>query len=295
MTERLVTRGFVGRRNAPGTGSAFPRASTSRPTFPSCPRGQLRARHSNVDVHHRRPGQRAEVVVVAGVRRCPRATSPSISAVSPSGPSSTRTGMASASTRCLNHVDARAQRGIRHRLLRRRIYDELPLADVVNDQAFVAYGYDGAPLTPEHGGPARLVVPHCISGRAPSGSAACASSNGTSPASGNRSATTIAAIRGSKSATRATDDASNGCAIKWQIATVTAIRQETPRVKTITLSVPGWTAHRAGQQSICGSPRKTATRRSAATRSRPRRTTSTDRPDRRARHGRRGLAVPDEC
>ena len=36
----------------------------------------------------------------------------------------------------------------------------LPIADVVNDQAFVAYGYDGAPLTPEHGGPARLVVPH---------------------------------------------------------------------------------------------------------------------------------------
>jgi DMSO/TMAO reductase YedYZ molybdopterin-dependent catalytic subunit len=36
----------------------------------------------------------------------------------------------------------------------------LPLADVVNDQAFVAYSYDGAPLTPEHGGPARLVVPH---------------------------------------------------------------------------------------------------------------------------------------
>jgi DMSO/TMAO reductase YedYZ molybdopterin-dependent catalytic subunit len=36
----------------------------------------------------------------------------------------------------------------------------LPLADVVNDQAFVAYGYDGGPLAPEHGGPARLVVPH---------------------------------------------------------------------------------------------------------------------------------------
>ncbi len=36
----------------------------------------------------------------------------------------------------------------------------LPIADVVNDQAFVAYGYDGKPLAPEHGGPARLVVPH---------------------------------------------------------------------------------------------------------------------------------------
>ena len=36
----------------------------------------------------------------------------------------------------------------------------LPIADVVNDQAFVAYSYEGAPLAPEHGGPARLVVPH---------------------------------------------------------------------------------------------------------------------------------------
>ena len=35
----------------------------------------------------------------------------------------------------------------------------LPLADVVNGQAFVAFEYDGRPLAPEHGGPARLVVP----------------------------------------------------------------------------------------------------------------------------------------
>ncbi len=36
----------------------------------------------------------------------------------------------------------------------------LPLTDVLNGQAFVAYRYDGQPLAPEHGGPARLVVPH---------------------------------------------------------------------------------------------------------------------------------------
>jgi DMSO/TMAO reductase YedYZ molybdopterin-dependent catalytic subunit len=36
----------------------------------------------------------------------------------------------------------------------------LPLTDVINGQAFVAYNYDGAPLEPTHGGPARLVVPH---------------------------------------------------------------------------------------------------------------------------------------
>ena len=35
----------------------------------------------------------------------------------------------------------------------------LPLSDVLNGQAFVAIEYDGRPLTPEHGGPARLVVP----------------------------------------------------------------------------------------------------------------------------------------
>ncbi|HYI22433.1 MAG TPA: sulfite oxidase-like oxidoreductase [Candidatus Limnocylindrales bacterium] len=36
----------------------------------------------------------------------------------------------------------------------------LPIADIVNNQAFVAFGYDGDSLAPEHGGPARLVVPH---------------------------------------------------------------------------------------------------------------------------------------
>jgi DMSO/TMAO reductase YedYZ molybdopterin-dependent catalytic subunit len=36
----------------------------------------------------------------------------------------------------------------------------LPLADVRDGQAWVAYEYDGRPLEPEHGGPARLLVPH---------------------------------------------------------------------------------------------------------------------------------------
>ena len=36
----------------------------------------------------------------------------------------------------------------------------LPIADVVNGQAWVAFGYGGNPLAAEHGGPARLLVPH---------------------------------------------------------------------------------------------------------------------------------------
>jgi DMSO/TMAO reductase YedYZ molybdopterin-dependent catalytic subunit len=36
----------------------------------------------------------------------------------------------------------------------------LPLNDVTGGKAWVAYEYGGEPLEPEHGGPARLLVPH---------------------------------------------------------------------------------------------------------------------------------------
>jgi DMSO/TMAO reductase YedYZ molybdopterin-dependent catalytic subunit len=36
----------------------------------------------------------------------------------------------------------------------------LPIEDVTDGKAWVAFGYNGEPLAPEHGGPARLLVPH---------------------------------------------------------------------------------------------------------------------------------------
>jgi DMSO/TMAO reductase YedYZ molybdopterin-dependent catalytic subunit len=36
----------------------------------------------------------------------------------------------------------------------------LPLADLLDGQAWVAFEFEGKPLAPEHGGPARLLVPH---------------------------------------------------------------------------------------------------------------------------------------
>jgi DMSO/TMAO reductase YedYZ molybdopterin-dependent catalytic subunit len=36
----------------------------------------------------------------------------------------------------------------------------LPLADLLDGKAWIAFRYDGADLAPEHGGPARLLVPH---------------------------------------------------------------------------------------------------------------------------------------
>lgn len=35
--------------------------------------------------------------------------------------------------------------------------------------------------------------------------------------------------------------------IDWQLATVTTVRDETPTVRTLTLSMPAWSGHRAGQ------------------------------------------------
>ncbi|GIH21528.1 sulfite oxidase-like oxidoreductase [Rugosimonospora africana] len=36
----------------------------------------------------------------------------------------------------------------------------LPLADLLGGKAWIVYRYDGGDLSPEHGGPARLLVPH---------------------------------------------------------------------------------------------------------------------------------------
>lgn len=36
----------------------------------------------------------------------------------------------------------------------------LPLKDLMNKQAWIAFRFDGEDLAPEHGGPARLLVPH---------------------------------------------------------------------------------------------------------------------------------------
>jgi DMSO/TMAO reductase YedYZ molybdopterin-dependent catalytic subunit len=36
----------------------------------------------------------------------------------------------------------------------------LPLEDITDGKAWIAFNYEGQPLDPEHGGPARLLVPH---------------------------------------------------------------------------------------------------------------------------------------
>ena len=81
----------------------------------------------------------------------------------------------------------------------------LPVADVTSGQAWVAFSYDGQPLEPEHGGPARLLVPTCTSGKARNGCGGWNCSITTNPASGKATATTSMETHGANSGTRATD------------------------------------------------------------------------------------------
>ncbi len=41
----------------------------------------------------------------------------------------------------------------------------IPLEDLIDGRAWVAFEFDGEPLDPEHGGPARLLVPHLYFGK----------------------------------------------------------------------------------------------------------------------------------
>jgi DMSO/TMAO reductase YedYZ molybdopterin-dependent catalytic subunit len=79
----------------------------------------------------------------------------------------------------------------------------LPLADVRSGKAWVVYEYDGRPLAPEHGGPARLLVPEHYFGKARNGCAALNSSEKIAPVFGRRRAIITTPIPGKNSATRA--------------------------------------------------------------------------------------------
>ena len=77
----------------------------------------------------------------------------------------------------------------------------LPLEDLAGGKAWVAYGYDGEPLEPEHGGPARLLVPHLYFWKSAKWVRGLELRARTSPASGRATATTTTATRGGSSGT----------------------------------------------------------------------------------------------
>ena len=95
---------------------------------------------------------------------------------------------------------------VRHRLRDGGYTTNLPLADVMGGKAWVVFAYGGAPLVPEHGGPARLLVPHLYFWKSAKWVRGLdVTPNATGPDSGSRSAITTTVIHGESSDTRATD------------------------------------------------------------------------------------------
>ena len=82
----------------------------------------------------------------------------------------------------------------------------LPLEDLTGHKAWIAFGYDGQELEPEHGARPGCWSPTCICGRAPSGSGGSSSWTPTSPASGKAWVLTTTATPGRSSGSGATED-----------------------------------------------------------------------------------------
>ena len=171
----------------------------------------------------------------------------------------------------------------------------LPLDDVTDGKAWVAYELRRRAAAPEHGGPARLLVPHLYfwkSAKWVRGHRAARPR--TSPGSGSRSATTTTATRGASSGTRATDwPPSPGAPVGAQVATVERDRPRDAAARTLVARRPGLARpprrparrrppHRRGR--LPGAAQLLDRLRAGATPAR--------RADGRAAGRRRGLAVP---
>ena len=89
---------------------------------------------------------------------CRSTTSTPTSTASRAGRSSARAGAASRSTRCSRTSRPSSEFVMAHSY--GGYTTNVPLDELLDGKAWIAFEFDGEPLDPEHGGPARLLVPH---------------------------------------------------------------------------------------------------------------------------------------
>jgi DMSO/TMAO reductase YedYZ molybdopterin-dependent catalytic subunit len=161
VTDRFVTRGFVGRRRSPEHGQRVPPGQYLTDDFPVLSAGPT-PHTPLVEWSFRIEGLVKEPASWswAEFNALPaRDWTVDISCVTKWTKLDTRWRGVSVDT-LLEHVELDRTAAFVIAFCDGGYTTNLPIADVVNDQAFVAYTYDDDPLAPEHGGPARLVVPH---------------------------------------------------------------------------------------------------------------------------------------
>ena len=99
----------------------------------------------------------------------------------------------------------------------------------MDGKAWVAYEYDGEPLEPEHGGPARLLVPHLYFWKSAKWVRGLNLSDHDEPGFWEGSATTTTAIPGRSSGTGATDRVRAAPSGAWPPSPRFVPRHPTPR------------------------------------------------------------------
>ena len=123
----------------------------------------------------------------------------------------------------------------------------LPLKDLLGGRAWVAYEYGGEPLEPEHGGPARLLVPHLYFWKSAKWLRGLTlTRRGRARLLGGRRLPQLRrSMAGAAVLERLTVARSfRSCGV-W--LRVRHAAEETSSAKTIVLDVPGWPGHVAGQ------------------------------------------------
>jgi DMSO/TMAO reductase YedYZ molybdopterin-dependent catalytic subunit len=161
MTERVVTRGFVGRRRRPERAGRVPPGQYVTDDFPvlsagPTPHTPLAAWAFSIEGLVREPARWSwdEFLALPA-----RDFTVDISCVTKWTKLDTRWRGIAVDT-LLEHVELEPGATFAIAESDGGYTTNLPIADLVNGQAFVAFAYDGQPLPPVHGGPARLVVPH---------------------------------------------------------------------------------------------------------------------------------------
>jgi len=161
MADRLISRGFFGRRRQPDAADRLPPGQYITPDFPvlsagPTPRIALDDWTFSIGGLVREPVAWNWEVFTS----LPAQTfTVDIHCVTKWSKLDTRWKGVSVDV-LLEHVDLDPKAGFVTATCYGGYTTNLPLPDIVNGQAFVAYEYGGRPLPPEHGGPARLVVPH---------------------------------------------------------------------------------------------------------------------------------------
>ena len=130
----------------------------------------------------------------------------------------------------------------------------LPLEDVTDGKAWIAWEVDGRPLPRQHGGPARLLVPHLYFWKSAKWVSRLELMAEDQPASGSRTATTTAATRGASSATRATreraiDDV-QPATTAWTTGRIIEKELPTPNTVRLRMHVEDRQRHRPGQHYL---------------------------------------------